>query len=74
MTDDAYEVCRYVKQYHEKNGYAPTPGMLHCDAAFVDLLIRHNVIEVRPLCEGGMPTQVFLTDKGMRMATAERRR
>ena len=74
MTDDAYEICRYVKRYHEKNGYAPTLEMLNCDAAFADLLVNNGIIEVRPLYEGGRPIKVFLTDKGMRMATAERRR
>ena len=23
-TEDPYDVCRRIKRYHEKNGYAPT--------------------------------------------------
>ena len=74
MTDDAYEICRYVKRYHEKNGYAPAPGMLDCDADFVALLVKNGIIEVHALYDQGAPAMVFLTDKGMRMATTERRR
>ena len=73
MTDDAYAVCRYIRHYHQKNGYAPTPEMCHCSIAFIGQLVRNGVVEVRPLYEGGPLVKVVLTEKGQRMANTERR-
>ncbi len=66
--NDPYEVCRRVKRYHEKNGYAPKRSELGCDDAYVDALVKNGVIELRDLYDGGPKICVVLTDKGMRMA------
>lgn len=68
MTDDAYAVCRYVRHYHAKNGYAPNREMCGCSSEFFDQLVENGVIEVLPLYEGGPPVGVVLTEKGARMA------
>lgn len=65
MTDDAYEVCRYVRHYHAKNGYAPTRKMCMCSSEFIDQLVANDVVKLDA-------EEVFLTDKGLRMATTER--
>jgi len=69
---DAYAICRYVRHYHEKNGYAPDRSKLGCDDAFVALLIKNGIIEELPLYEGGPPVLVTLTEKGARMASKKR--
>jgi sulfur relay (sulfurtransferase) DsrC/TusE family protein len=76
MTDDAYEVCRYVRHYFEKNGYAPNREVLHAHtpALFLEQLIENGIIRELPLYEGGPPVLVVLTEKGHQMATAKRRR
>lgn len=71
---DVYDVCRYVRHYHQKNGYAPSVGMLlGATREYVDLLVKNGIIEVLPLHEKGPPVVVVLTEKGFRMATAQRR-
>lgn len=71
---NAYEVCRYVRHYQEKNGYAPGREMLSTPALFLEQLVANGIIEVLPLYEGGAPIRVVLTEKGLRMANADRRR
>ena len=71
---DVYAICRHVKRYHEKNGYAPGREMIDCSDEFFEQLIKNDVLVIRPLYEGGTPVKVFLTDKGFRMANEERRR
>jgi hypothetical protein len=70
---DAYAVCRYVLQYHEKNCYAPDRSKLGCYDTFVEMLIKNDIIKELPLHEGGPPVLVVLTEKGMRMAKEKRR-
>jgi len=65
---DAYAVCRYVRHYLTKNGYAPSRGMCGCSVEFVDQLAANGVVEVLSLYEGGPPIKVVLTEKGQRMA------
>jgi len=72
VQEDAYAVCRYVRHYHEKNGYAPDRDMLKVSTEFVDLLIQNGVIEELSLYEGGPPILVVLTEKGMRMSKEQR--
>jgi hypothetical protein len=64
----AYAICRYVRHYHAKNGYAPKRAELGCEAEFVDKLVANGVLRLLPLYEGGPPIAVVLTDKGSRMA------
>lgn len=70
---DAYEICRFVKRYTEKNGCLPTVSQLGEDAP-VAQLVSNGVVELRSLYEGGPAIKVALTDKGMRMARDTRRR
>lgn len=74
MTDDAYEVCRYVQHYTRKNVYAPKRTQIGCSEAFLDQLVANGVIEVLPLYKGGPAICVVLTEKGRRMAATERKR
>jgi len=74
MTNDAYEVCRHIRHYTQKNDYAPARTMCGCSEGFLDQLVTNGVVEVLPLYEGGPPVKVVLTEKGFRMATSERRR
>lgn len=67
-----YEVCRYIRHYREKNGYAPGRRECICSEAYLDQLIENGVVKVLPLYEGGPPVGVVLTEKGAQMA--ERRR
>lgn len=68
MNNNIHQVCRYVRHYRAKNGYAPTREDVGCDSAFFDLLVEGGVLEVLPLYEGGPPIGVVLTDKGLRVA------
>ena len=72
MQEDAYAVCRYVRRYHEKNGYSPDRDMLGVSTEFADLLIQNGVIEELALYEGGPPILVVLTEKGARMSKEQR--
>jgi len=72
MSDDAYEICRKVRRYHEKNGYPPKRTELGCSPEFFEQLVQNGVVEVLPLYEGGSPVNVVLSEKGLRMS--ERRR
>ena len=79
MIPDAYDVCRRLKRYHQKNGYtmrvnSPELGLMSVTREFLDLLVKNGIVEVLPLYEGGTPVAIGLTDKGYRMATAERKR
>lgn len=71
---DAYAICRYVKHYHEKNGYAPTRGMLGAPDEFVGKMVENEIIKIVPIGPGLPPTAVLLTDKGYSMADAPLRR
>lgn len=73
-TPDAYEICRHVKRYHEKNAYAPKRSELGAPDDFVDLLVKNGVIEILPITPNGPPVAVVLTDKGQRMAEANQRK
>lgn len=70
---DAYEVCRYVRHYRAKNGYAPSREELGCAPDFIDQLVANGIVELCPLYAGGPPVKVVLTEKGYRMAAAERK-
>lgn len=65
---DAYEVARFVAHYHAKNGYAPRISELGVTAEQMELLLRNNILELRPLIEGGDPVGVVLTEKGLVMS------
>jgi hypothetical protein len=67
---NAYEVCRFVRRYQAKNGYAPKRSELSCTNEEVEVLIKNGVLEALPLFDGGTPIAVCLTDKGLRMAQA----
>ena len=69
---DPYEVCRYIRHYRQKNGYAPRRGECGCSEAFIDQLVENGIVEVLPLYEGGPPVGVVLTEKGARMAEGRR--
>lgn len=69
---DPYEVCRHVRHYQAKNGYAPVRSMLGCEDAFIDQLVKNGILELVPNREGGPKIYVVLTDKGLRMAQAKR--
>ena len=69
---DAYEICRHVKRYYEKNGYTIKRSELGCSDEFVDQLVANGVIELSPLSESGPLICVHLTEKGARMAAARR--
>lgn len=72
---DAYAVCRYVKHYHQKNGYAPTIemiGALHVTLEYLEQLVKNGVVTLQPICENGPAIKIFLTDKGYRMADGRR--
>jgi hypothetical protein len=71
---DAYDVCRHVRRYIQKNGYAPTLGMLDCTTEEAAQLVTNGVLEGFSLYEGGPITAYRLTDKGLRMAEAPRKR
>ena len=66
--NDAYEVCRFVRRYRSKNGYAPRAAELPCDAEFVQQLVTNGVVDVLPLHDDGPPVGIVLTDKGLRMS------
>lgn len=73
---DAYDICRQIRRYHQKNSYAPKRVEVEhwCgDAEFFEQLIKNEVVEVMPIAEHGEPVAVVLTEKGFRMATVERR-
>ena len=65
---DAYDVCRTVRRYTQKNGYAPTRSELGCTEEDVELLAKNGVLELLPLYEGGPLVKARLTSKGLRMA------
>jgi hypothetical protein len=65
---DARAICRYVRHYQAKNGFAPRAAQLGCEAAFLDKLVANGVLEILPLYDGGPPIAIVLTDKGRRMA------
>jgi hypothetical protein len=73
---DAYAFAKFVRHYKARNGYAPLTtspevGLMDAD---VDALARNEIIALLPLVEGGPKIGIVLTDKGLRMATTERRR
>lgn len=70
---DPYAICRHVRHYHAKNGYAPRLPELGCSVEEAAALIRNGIIEVLPLYEGGPAVGVVLTDKGFRMAQERRK-
>ena len=75
VTADAYEICRRVQQYVQKNGYSPKRDELTarwCEPAFLELLVLNEVVELLPLYESGPLVCVVLTPKGARMAARER--
>ena len=72
MTDDAYEICRFVRRYQAKNGYAPKRAELGCAPECLELLVLNEVVELLPLYEGGPLVCVVLTPKGARMAAKDR--
>ena len=77
MAADAYEICRHIRHYHQKNSYAPKRAEVEhwCGSAeFFEQLIANDVVEVLPIAEHGAPVAVVLTEKGYRMATVERNR
>jgi len=69
---DAYAVCRHVKRYTQKNGYAPKRHELGVPEEFIELLEKNEVVKIVPLAPNGPPIVVLLTDKGYRMAEAQR--
>jgi hypothetical protein len=70
---DPYALCRHVRHYHEKNGFAPLRSELGCSEEEAEALIRNGILQVLPLYEGGPPIVVVLTDKGYRMAQEKRK-
>jgi hypothetical protein len=76
MIDDAYEICRHIKRYQQKNCYAPLRAMVvhWCSEEFLGQLVANDIVKVLPLAEHGPSVAVVLTEKGSRMADAERRR
>ena len=74
MTADAYEICRRIQRYVQKNGYSPKRDELEhwCAPAFLELLVLNEVVELVPLYDGGPLVCVVLTPKGARMAARER--
>jgi hypothetical protein len=73
-TPDPYAICRYIAHYHAKNGYALRVGCLGCVMEYEEKMVANGIIERLPLYEGGPPVAVVLTDKGLRMASAQRRK
>lgn len=63
------ELCRYVRHYQAKNGYAPALEMIGTQQEREELRARCLVLLVS-LYEGGPPVKVVLTAKGMRLATS----
>jgi hypothetical protein len=79
VTPDVYDVCRLLKRYYQKNGYtmhvnSPELGLMDVTREFLDLLVKNGVVVLYPLYDGGVPVAIGLTEKGYRMATAERKR
>ncbi len=75
MPTDAYEICRRVQQYVQKNGYSPKRDELTarwCTLKFLELLVLNDVVSLVPLYEGGPLVCVVLTPKGARMAARDR--
>ena len=73
VNEDAYEVCRRVKRYHEKNGYGPLRSELGVSEEFVEALVKNGVISLYSFTESGPAIKVALTEKGYRMAESRRR-
>lgn len=76
---DAYDVCRHLKRYAEKNGYTmrlcpPELGLLGATRTYLDTLVKNGVVSIVPIIQGGEPVAVLLTDKGRRMANEPVRR
>jgi hypothetical protein len=63
------ELCRYVRHYHAKNGYAPDRGTLGCTPVELSELEARRLVEVYPLYEGGPRIKIVLTDKGLKLAS-----
>lgn len=74
MTTDSYELCRKIRHYSQKNGYAPKRDELAhwCAPEFLELLVLNDVVSLVPLYEGGPLVCVVLTPKGARMAAKDR--
>lgn len=76
---DAYDVCRHLSRYRQKNGSSmnvtsPELGLLGVTREYLDELVKNGIVELYPLYEGGPLVKVALTDKGRRMALAPVRR
>lgn len=71
---EVYALCRYVRHYHAKNGYAPRRADLACSQEVFDALVANGVLEVLPLYEGGPPIAIVLTEKGERLADTQQLR
>jgi hypothetical protein len=69
---DAYVICRFVRDYYRKNDYVPTVEELKVPQAYVELLVKNGVVELRSHYEGGHKVLVVLTEKGARMAEERR--
>jgi len=65
----ARELCRYVRHYQAKNGFAPVRATLGCTDAELTQLALLRLVELVPLYEGGPPVKIHLTDKGLRCAS-----
>ena len=70
---DPYAVCRHIRHYHEKNGYAPRRSELGCSEEEVEMLIQNGILQILSLYEGGPMVGVVLTDKGHSMSQKRRR-
>lgn len=76
---DAYDVCRHLARYQQKNGYpmvvsSPELRLMDVTREYLDQLVTNGIVVIYPVFDGGIPVQVVLTEKGRRMAHAGRRR
>jgi len=60
----ARELCKYVRHYAAKNGFAIRIGMLGRTLDEERLLESHGYVEILPLYEGGPKVGIVLTNKG----------
>jgi hypothetical protein len=81
MSHDPYSVCRYVRHYQSKNGYAPRiQQLVGADVEYACELAKNGIIELWPPAGGKQqddetPTSFYLvtlTEKGFRMSQEQR--
>jgi len=74
MKQEVYALCRYVRHYQAKNGYAPRCGEVMASQELLTELEKRGIIELVPAVDRGPKLFIRLTDNGLELATGDPRR